>query len=68
MTGHKSSDDEVSLSSKIWNSKLQGIVSRKNLHLFVKDKCLYRFMGAVIYLITSPMIKEFEKFGVNFHN
>ena len=45
-----------------------GDCSRKNLPLFVGDKCLYRFMGVVIYLITSPIIKESRKFGFNFHN
>ena len=71
MTGHKSSNDEVSPSlPKIWNSKLLGVVflGRKNVPLIVGDKCLYRFMEMVIYLITSPKIEELGRLGGNFHN
>ena len=71
LTGHKSSDDEVSSSlPKIYNSKLLGVVflGSKNVPLIVRDKCFYRFMETVIYLITSPKIKELGRLGGNFHN
>ena len=71
MTGHKSSNDEVSSSlPKMWNSKLLGVVflGRKNVPLIVRDKCLYRFMETVIYLITSPKIEELGRLDCNFHN
>ena len=71
MTGHKSSDDEVSSSLlKILNSKLLGVVflGSQNIPLIVEDKCLYRFRETVIYLITSSKIKELGKLGGNFHN
>ena len=71
MTSHKSSDDEVSSSlKKIYNSKLLGVVflRSQNVPLIVGDKCLYRFMEMVIYLITSPKIGELGRPDGNFHN
>ena len=40
----------------------------KNVPLIVGDNCLYRFMETVIYLITSPKIKELGRLGLVFHN
>ena len=44
-----------------------GIVSGKNLPLFVGDSYFYRFMKTVIS-ITAPTFKESGKFEVYFHN
>ena len=71
LTGHKSSDDEVSSSlPKTMNSKLLGVVflGSQNIPFIVGDKCLYRLTETVIYLITSLKIKELGKLGGNFHN
>ena len=71
LIGHKSSNDEVSSSlPKILNSNLLGVVflGSQNIHLIFVDKCLYGFREMVIFLITSPKIKELEKLGGNFHN
>ena len=71
MTGHKSSNYEVSSSlPKKLNSKLLEVVflGSQNIPLIVEDKCLYRFMEMVIQLITSPKIGELGRLGGNFHN
>ena len=51
LTGHKSSNDEVSSSlPKIMNFKPLGVVflGSQNIPFFVGDKCLYRFRETII--------------------
>ena len=53
---------------RIPNFQGLSFLGSKNAPLIVGDKCLYRFMETVIYLITSPKIEELGRLGGNFHN
>ena len=65
MTGQTPSDEKVSMEFQMsWRFFVQEI----SYHRFVQTGPLYRDIGAVIFLITSPRFSEACEFGDNFLN